>query len=460
MNNQQNLNFDKIVEALERPGPRYTSYPTAPVWTQEVTSEEFKIALEREIQPSSALSLYVHLPFCEKLCHFCACHKIIDPRREHEQSYIDAIHAEVELYKTTVGQNGVLEQVHFGGGTPTFYSPADLEKLFSNIESKFKWASHPEISIEVNPVVTTHDHLNKLRSLGFNRLSLGVQDFEPHVQDIINRHQTFDQTSELVEHAKSLKFESINLDLVYGLPLQTNESIERTIELVIKIKPDRIALYSFANVPWKYPFQRRFSDRDIPEGIVKINLYKIARTRLLEAGYEPIGMDHFALPDDELFKARRNKKLHRNFMGYTTKENAQMVALGISAISMLGSTYVQNKKTLPSYYANLKEKKFPVERGIKLNRDDLIRRKVIMDLMCQFEVSFSDVTKIFEIDFRQYFRTEIDRLKFFETNDLLQLHDDKIVISKTGELLIRNIAMVFDRYLEGLPERFLFSKTI
>lgn len=450
----------KIVEEFERAGPRYTSYPTAPTWKPDFKSEDFASALNASIAQNSPLSLYLHLPFCEKLCHFCACNKVIDPKREHAAKYLEALVTEIELIDSHLQKKGILGQMHWGGGTPTFYSPEDLEKLFSKLEERFTWGPAPEISLEVNPVVTTINHLATLAKLGFNRISLGVQDFDEKVQDVINRHQTFEQTKALVEEARGLKFANVNLDLIYGLPLQTQETISKTIEQVLQIRPERIALYSYANVPWKQPFQRRFHEEDLPKGSEKISLYITARNFLIDAGYAAIGMDHFALPEDELFKARLTKTLHRNFMGYTTQGNAQMIAAGISGISMLNDVYTQNKKTLPSYYADLKAGKFPIERGSRLTFDDLVRRKVILDLMCNFEVSSASFKEDFQIEFESYFRTEIEHLKEFETKNLVKFCPDGLKVTARGELLVRNIAMVFDTYLSELPEKSLFSQTV
>lgn len=450
----------KIVEEFERPGPRYTSYPTAPLWKNDILADDLEGALRTSIQKESSLSLYMHLPFCEKFCHFCACNKVIDPKREHAGQYQQAIQKELQILNGILRGNGIVDQMHWGGGTPTFYSPQELEEIFKTVEKNFKFSSRPEISVEVNPVVTTKEHLEMLSNLGFNRVSFGVQDFDLKVQDAINRHQTVEQTKELAHYSRQLNFESLNLDLIYGLPLQTIESISNTISHVLEMRPERIALYSYANVPWKYPFQRRFKDEDLPVGSQKISLYIAARKLLLDAGYDAIGMDHFALPQDELFQARDQKKLHRNFMGYTTRGDAQMISAGISSISMLDSFYAQNKKTLPSYYADIQNNRLPVERGLRLTQDDRIRRKVILDLMCNFEVDFASYHLLFDIDFRNYFKTELESLRLFEQKGLLQLQAQRLTVTSTGQLLVRNIAMVFDHYLDELSGKALFSKTI
>lgn len=353
-----------------------------------------------------------------------------------------------------------VSQLHWGGGTPTFYQPADLTKLFESIASKIHFRDKAELSVEANPTITSREHLRTLRSLGFNRISFGVQDFDPKIQDVINRHQTFEQTIEVTSVARDLGFESVNVDLIYGLPLQTEQSIQSTIQALTKLRPDRIAFYSYANVPWKHPFQRRFKDEDLPTGLKKIQLYLLGREILLDAGYAAIGMDHFALPTDELFQARTAGKLHRNFMGYTTQQDAQLLGFGISAISMLDGLYWQNVKTLPDYYQQINSLRIPVERGLELSADDQVRRFVIMQLMCNFTLDFSELENRFGVKFKSYFLEPMKTLHAFEKMGLVKMQDEKLDILPRGQLLIRNIALEFDRYLENHDNSRLFSMTI
>lgn len=450
----------KIVEEFERPGPRYTSYPTIPFWDQSPSQESIKQAIREEFLKGSNFSLYFHLPFCEKLCHFCACFKVIDPRREHSAPYLQHLFKEVELASSDLGGPLKVSQMHWGGGTPTYYSAQDLESLFRGIDQYVEWQKEAEISLEANPVVTTNEQLERMRKLGFNRISFGVQDFDPKVQDVINRHQTYEQTAKLCQQARELGYKSVNVDLVYGLPLQTKDTIRSTIRSIIDLQPDRIAFYSYANVPWKHPFQRRFKDEDLPTGMSKIELYLLGRELLIDAGYFTVGMDHFALAHDELLQARDQNKLHRNFMGYTTQADAQLLGFGISAISMLNNLYWQNIKTLPEYYRRLTDSRLPVERGLQLNQDDKIRRYVIMQLMCNFALDFSELKKQFQIDFHSYFQTLIHELKMLETKDLLKLENNSLIVLPRGQLLIRNIALLFDAYLKNKEDYQLFSRTI
>lgn len=451
--------LQKAVEAFERPGPRYTSYPTTPQWAAKIEQAELTTTLSQEIS-SKSLSLYIHLPFCEKLCHFCACHKIIDPQRDQGAQYLEAIRREVLTLKNSWTHPPKISQLHWGGGTPTYYSPAELERLFRDLREEFVWTPDAEISIEANPVVTTIEHLQCLRRLGFNRISFGVQDFDPTVQDVINRHQTFEQTQRLSDEARHLGFDSLNVDLIYGLPKQSESSLQNTLEAIAKIRPERIAFYSFAKVPWKHPFQRRFLDEDLPTGLSKIRLYLIGRRLLMDAGYEPIGMDHFALPGDELFDARQNKTLHRNFMGYTTRPANALLGLGLSSISMFHALYWQNVKRLSDYYRATSAGLPVVERGFRLRPEDILRRDVIMNLMCNFEIDFSRLRKTYGIDFSEHFSGAFSELQKLADTGHIDLSKDRVVLRPLGQLFVRNLAMLFDEYLSGSPEDLKYSSTV
>ncbi len=443
-----------------QPGPRYTSYPTVPLWNEYIGPADWRAELRKGSSSKSGLSLYVHIPFCEKLCHFCACNRVIDRNHSMVESYFKYLFGEIDLVSENLSRYSSVVQMHWGGGTPTFLRPDEISRLSGYLSEKFNFDPSAELSIEVNPVVTNFEHLARLRALGFQRLSMGVQDFDPIVQNVINRHQSFEQTRDLVRKARDLGFGSINLDLIYGLPKQNLESFSTTLRQVIELKPERLAIYSFAKVPWKQPFQRRFSDRDLPTGFDKVSLYLRAREMLLDVGYEPIGMDHFTLPSDCIAEAAKEKKLHRNFMGYTTQPDADLIGFGISAISSFGSLYVQNEKTLPSYYRKIKDGLLATRLGCRLSEDDQRRRYVIMNLMCNFEISFLEFRKKFGVDFKIEFEREIEVLQDFVEDELVQFEKDKMKAIGRGQILIRNIVMAFDRYLEDKAENRKFSNTI
>ncbi len=451
------------IEEFERPGPRYTSYPPVPFWQSDFDPEDFKQSLG-QLTSLHTLSLYVHLPFCIRLCHFCACTKIIDPQRKKGSFYLTHLRREIASISSLISDHPEVVQLSLGGGTPTYYSAEDLKGLVLDLKSRFRFGPGAELSVEANPVVTRLEHLEALRESGFNRLSFGVQDFDLEVQSIINRDQSFEQTRDLIVAARNLGFESINTDLIYGLPLQSIATIQDTIEKVSELRPDRIALYSYAKVPWKHPFQRRFQDDDLPSGLKKIALYREARRLLEESGYEAIGMDHFALSHDELFEARRDKKLHRNFMGYTTKPSAQMIGFGVSAISMLSDIYCQNLKSLSRYQrANDHDQSgdhFVFERGIRLTKDHKIRRDLIMGLLCNFSISYEYFMNRYDIVFQDYFSNELKILKSFESKGLLELNLLDITILPRGQILIRNIVMVFDTTLPPDEAQRLYSLTV
>jgi oxygen-independent coproporphyrinogen-3 oxidase len=367
---------------------------------------------------------------------------------------------EIETAHSALRGSHRVIQMHWGGGTPTFLSPDQIGELAEFCFERFDFASDAEISIEVNPVVTKKEHLEVLSRLGFNRISMGVQDFDPLVQDKINRHQSFELTENLVKASRALGFESVNLDLVYGLPRQNLKTFTETIEQVLKLRPERLAVYSFAKVPWKQPFQRRFLDSELPDGLQKIQLYLCARERLTAAGYDVIGMDHFALPNDELAVAARERTLHRNFMGYTTKPDSELLGLGVSAISSVGSLFGQNAKTLPSYYKLIEKFGLATVLGHHLSSEDTLRRKVILNLMCNFEVNFKEIQESFGVDFKEHFKKEWPELEEFERQEMLVIEPSKLLVVGRGQILVRNIAMAFDQYLSADASQRKFSNTI
>ncbi len=441
------------------PGPRYTSYPTANVWSKNFKVEDFLNALHTGGH-SSGLSLYIHIPFCEKLCHFCACNRVIDHSHSKDEELIEALKSEMNSILEHLPHPKPIEQLHLGGGTPTYLSPERLDRLLQIIRKKFSLASEAELSIEVNPVVTKKEHIDVLGDHGFNRISMGVQDFDLEVQKIINRYQTFEQTQRLIEYARERRFKSLNLDLIYGLPKQNLRTFENTLALVSKLRPERLAVYSFARVPWKQPFHRRFSDDDLPEGLEKVKLYLLARSYLEAEGYEPIGMDHFALPHDELAVAQKEKRLHRNFMGYTTRPDLDLLGFGPSAISSFGDVFSQNTKDLSKYLRLIADHSLAATVGHRLSPDDILRRSIIASLMCNFRVDFQPVEERFSLRFMDYFSREMSSLSSFIKDGLIELSSDGFQVIGRGKILVRNVAMLFDQYLPITSEDRKFSGTI
>ncbi len=411
------------------------------------------------------LSLYVHLPFCQSRCSFCACHVVTTKRSSVADAYLERLIAEATLVARLLGERTQLDQYHWGGGTPTYYSPEDLVKLHRALLENFVLAPNAEVAIEVDPRVTTNRHLRTLRGLGFNRLSMGVQDLDPRVQRLIGRDQSATETISLFESARALGFESINVDLIFGLPGQTTASFDRTLGQVLELRPDRLAVYSFAYLPNLRPNQKRIDETFLPDQLTKLDLLTAAVKALVTDGYVQIGMDHFALPNDDLSLARANGTLSRNFMGYTAKRSSDVVALGTSGIGDVQGAYAQNHKRLASYYESVDRSELPVERGVLLSEDDLIRRHVITELMCNGRVNTSAVEKRFGIAFFDYFSAELDAMHEpggVVAEGLLVTTDDGLSATSLGELFIRNIAMAFDAYLEagtGGPRR-TFSRTV
>ena len=447
---EHRINVDlETVQKFDRPGPRYTSYPTAVEFTEEVGEAAYleKLAASNA-EGDEPLSLYVHLPFCEHRCLFCGCHVVITPHMPVAEKYMEYLHREIDLLAAKLPDRRTLVQMHWGGGTPTYFSPDQLETLFGHITKYFDFADGAELAIEVDPRVTTKDHLERLSGLGFNRLSMGVQDLTPEVQEAITRNQTYDQTAELIELAREQGFtEGINVDLIYGLPKQRPETFATNLDKIIELRPDRVAAYSFAYVPWIKGHQKKLDPADLPSAETKLELYLMAMDRFLDAGYEPIGMDHFALPDDELSVAAHENRLYRNFMGYTVMPASDMVAVGISGIGEVQHAFFQNEKKLSRYYQALDEDRLPVQRGYLLDEDDRIRQYVIKEIMCNFRVSKSDVNERFGIDFDTYFAGALDRLDDVRDAGFVEEDDDVLRVTPRGRLFVRNVCMEFDRYL-------------
>ncbi|MBU1353404.1 MAG: oxygen-independent coproporphyrinogen III oxidase [Gammaproteobacteria bacterium] len=453
-----------LLRRFDVPGPRYTSYPTADRFVEAFGQDDYVLALEQRRMGTTAkalpLSLYVHIPFCESLCYYCACNKIITKHHDRAEVYLRYLSREIDLHTAHCGTGQVVSQLHLGGGTPTFLSDAGLRELMAMLQRSFTLAPGGEYSIEVDPRTVNADRLAVLAELGFNRLSFGVQDFDTEVQKAVHRVQPAEQVFALVESARSLGFESINVDLIYGLPRQTPESFDRTLAQVVQLRPDRIALYAYAHLPERFKPQRRIISADLPSASGKLSMLSRSLDAFMDAGYVYVGMDHFALPTDALAVAKRQGRLHRNFQGYSTQPDCDLIGLGVSAIGRVGATYSQNAKTLDEYYDFLDQGHLPVVRGLALTRDDLVRRASIMALMCQGELLFEPMEQAWLIDFRQYFSAELAQLETLAEQGLVRVGDEGIEVTAMGWFFVRGIAMVFDRYLQADRNRARFSRII
>ncbi len=451
-----------LLRRFDVPGPRYTSYPTADRFVEAFNEADYIQALEQRRAGSLALplSIYVHIPFCESLCYYCACNKVITKHHSKAAEYLRYLSRELELQVQHFGRGHSVSQMHLGGGTPTFMSDAELEDLVAMIRRQFTLVPGGEYSVEVDPRTVTVERLAHLQRLGFNRLSFGVQDFDPTVQKAVHRIQPAGQVFDLVAAARSLGFESVNVDLIYGLPQQTPESFRHTLKQVNALRPDRIALYAYAHLPARFKPQRRIITAELPSAADKLDMLSSSLDAFSEAGYVYVGMDHFALPSDALAVAKRQGRLHRNFQGYSTQPDCDLIALGVSAIGRIGATYSQNAKTLEEYYDALDQGRLPIVRGLALNRDDLLRRSVIIAIMCQGHVEFESVGLAHLIDFRSYFARELEQLQDMADLGLVRVSDTAIEVTAAGWYLVRAIAMVFDRYLQVDQNRARFSKII
>ena len=456
---------DVSVELLHRynvPGPRYTSYPTAPVWREGFSPRDYGEILSASGGEGSAapLSLYVHLPFCESLCYFCACTVVITSNHAVEEPYLALLEKEIDWVAERAGaQTRELVQLHWGGGTPTYLSPAHISRLAGKLRRSFRFAPDAEVGVEVDPRVTTPLHLEALSRAGFNRLSMGVQDFDPEVQKTINRVQPFEDTRDLVRTARGMGFESVNVDLIYGLPLQTPASFQATIERILEIAPDRLAVYSYANVPWLKKHQKLLEPQ-LPGEREKFEIFRTALLLFTAAGYEYIGMDHFARPGDELARARRDRTLHRNFQGYTTKAGTDLVGLGVSAIGAIGDAFVQNRRELTDYRQAVETDGAATFRGFRLSFDDRVRRTVIANLLCHGVVVFGEIEEAFGIDFRNYFAGALEGLAGCVSDGLVEISGTGIRATSLGRVFLRNLAMPFDAYLPAQMEKPIFSRTL
>jgi len=443
-------------------GPRYTSYPTADRFVAGPVAKQYLTALHtRQLErPHAALSLYVHLPFCDTVCYYCACNKIATKDRGRADVYLDYLQKEIELVRAEFAAQPEVSQLHLGGGTPTFLTNAQLERLLGMLKSAFTFKPDAECSVEIDPRRLNPGALELMAAHGFNRMSIGVQDLDPAVQKAVNRIQPPEVTQSVLEQGRKLGFKSVNLDLIYGLPKQSVHTMQATLATVLQWRPDRIALYSYAHLPERFMPQRRIETAEIPPAAEKLAMLKLAVTTLLNAGYVYIGMDHFALPEDELAIALDQGTLQRNFQGYATQADCDLVALGVSSISRIGHVYAQNERDLDAYYAALDEGRLPLAKGLEMTRDDSVRRAVIHDLLCQSEVVIADFEAQWEIDFNDYFAPDLAQLRDLEADGLVDISEEVIRITPKGRFLARIVAMRFDRYLREARTTAKYSKVI
>lgn len=450
-----------LIKKYDKSGPRYTSYPTAIQFSENFTEEDYYHQVKLSNERNTPLSLYFHIPFCDTICYYCGCNKIVTKNRNHAQPYLDAVYKELALQGALFKATRVVHQLHWGGGTPTFISHEQMTELMQKTRRHFTLLDDDsgEYSIELDPREVNSSSINLLRKLGFNRISLGVQDFNPKVQQAVNRIQSYKETRDVVLAARKNEFHSISLDLIYGLPFQTVTSFNETVDKVLDLEPDRLSVFNYAHLPEMFKTQRQINSDDLPSAENKLAILQQVTNKLIDAGYEYIGMDHFAKPTDELAIAQKEKKLYRNFQGYSTNSDCDLVAMGITSIGKIADSYSQNIKTIKEYTAILDSGRLPVYRGIALSQDDILRREVINQLICHFELNFRKIENDFSVNFADYFSAELKQLKEMQNDSLLELTQNKILVLPEGKLLIRNICMVFDIYLKKM-EGTKFSKTI
>ncbi|MDQ6959863.1 MAG: oxygen-independent coproporphyrinogen III oxidase [Mariprofundaceae bacterium] len=455
------FNLD-LIHKYDKAGPRYTSYPTAPMFHTGIGPVDYSKSLTRAANKDAPISLYMHVPFCDTVCYYCGCNKVVTKQRERAVPYVEHLLKEIDLLADAIGNHRTVSQLHWGGGTPTFLNETQVRALMSKLHKRFHFASDEdgEYGIEIDPRECNEETVRILREVGFNRMSMGVQDFEPAVQKAVNRIQSKEETLTVLEEARAHGFQSINIDLMYGLPLQTAESFNRTLDTIIDFSPDRIALFNYAHLPKMFMPQRRINEAELPSPSEKLSILELSINRLLAAGYVFIGMDHFAKPDDELTIAQKGGKLYRNFQGYSTHADAEMLGIGITSIGYVDGAFYQNIKMLDEYYDVVNAGNFPVFRGYQLSGEDHLRRHVIMRLMCDFALDFHAVEEKFGIVFPEHFAVELGELADMAEDGLLELHADGLTVLPAGRLLIRNTAMVFDAYLRNRQQEVKFSKVI
>jgi oxygen-independent coproporphyrinogen-3 oxidase len=452
-----------LLRKYSAPGPRYTSYPTAPAFTPAFGPAQYLEAIEKSNGPrtTSPLSLYFHFPYCDTLCYFCGCTMMVTHNRGQILDYNEYLKQEIDMLAPRVSRNRKVLQLHWGGGTPSYLEPDEILDIGGEIRQQFTFDDMIEAGVEIDPRGLTFNHMKALRDVGFNRISMGVQDFDPRVQQAVNRIQPESITRDAVQWSRALGFESINLDLIYGLPFQTMQSFEQTVDTVIDIGPDRIAVFNYAHVPWLKPHQKLIAEDDLPSPDLKLEIFKMTTEKLLAAGYWSVGMDHFAKQSDELAVAQRNGTLYRNFQGYSTRAGCDLYGFGMSAIGHFRETYQQNSKNLPDYYKSIKEGSPATRVGYRMTNDDHIRKEVIMRIMCDMSLTKRNIEQSFGIVFDDYFHKALSGLEPFVEDGLVTIDSDRIVVNGMGRLVIRNIAMCFDAYLDQLLiEKPVFSRTI
>ncbi|HUW76993.1 MAG TPA: oxygen-independent coproporphyrinogen III oxidase [Gallionella sp.] len=452
----------ELIRRLDKNGPRYTSYPTADRFVTAFDAGRYGqwVAKREDGGVDHPLSLYIHIPFCNTLCFYCGCNKVITKDRSKSAEYVRYLIKELAMQAMLLGPDQVIEQLHFGGGTPTFLSDDEIRQVMVAIREHFRMAETGEYSIEIDPRKVSDETIALLGDLGFNRISIGVQDFDDEVQRAVNRIQSEEETLRVIGAARANGFKSVSIDLIYGLPKQTLHGFGVTLDRVIAANPDRLSIYNYAHMPTIFKPQRRIHEEDLPTPQVKLDILDMAVKKLTNAGYVYIGMDHFAKPEDELAVAQRQGRLHRNFQGYSTHSDCDLVALGLSAIGKIGPTYSQNYRDLTDYYDALDKDVLPIMRGMELNDDDLVRRAIIQALMCHFELDMESCNGTYGIDFESYFATELNELRDYEREGLLVISPQSLKVTPKGRMLIRNICMVFDRYLRTRQEHALYSKVI
>jgi len=452
-----NIDLEKFSK-YSKPGPRYTSYPTALEFNDSFTYDTYIKHLE---EGTEKISLYIHLPFCRSACYFCGCNVVFTSKEEKLSTYIEYLKKEIDILVSHLDVSREVIQFHFGGGTPTFYKAHELDEIVSYVKSKFpNWSNEAEISCEIDPRFFNEDQMKVFQKHGFNRISFGVQDFDPKVQKEIHRIQPYDITKAAVDLARKYGIGSINVDLIYGLPYQTFESFKKTLEEAFTLNPNRLAVFNYAHVPWLKKTMRKFDETTLPSPEVKLNIFQYTIEFFEGNGYKMVGMDHFAKPDDELAIAQAEGSLHRNFQGYTTHAECDLIAMGVSSISSIHNSYSQNEKDLDGYYAAINAGKLPLIRGLSLTDDDVLRREVIQQLSCHFKLDFTEIEEQYDVQFKDYFSTELEELQLMQDDDLLTVSKNEIQVSAKGRMLIRNICMVFDEHLRRQTITQSFSKVI
>lgn len=456
-----NIDFSKFIK-YSKPGPRYTSYPTAPEFSDRFTYDEYLGYIEKSNLSKRPLSLYFHLPFCRGACYFCGCNTVYTSKEEKKNRYVEYLKKEMQILSGHLDTKREVIQMHFGGGTPTFFKAEELDEIIVNIKKHFtNFATDAEISCEIDPRFFNEEQMKVFKKHGFNRISFGVQDFEPRVQEAVHRIQSFEQTKASVDLARRYGIESINVDLIYGLPYQTLDSFKNTLELTTKLGPDRLAVFNYAHVPWLMKTMRKIDETTLPTPDTKLQILQSTIDFFNSHGYRMVGMDHFAKPEDELFKAIEKGELHRNFQGYTTKGGADLFGVGVTSIGETSDYYAQNYKEMDAYEAAIDSGKLPFYRGILLSEDDRIRKDVIMQLMSNFKLDFKSIEDRHSINFKEYFADALKELKEFEKEELIKITDRSIEATPTGTMIIRNLSMPFDAYLKKIPEeQRRFSKTV